>query len=204
MQPALFAAALLWLTAEPELLFTVPWDSGVFRLETTPTRGPTALALAPDGAVWILDGQQISVFDERGRRTGTRAVPAADLLAVADDGAFALFASHLGRITVRSKRSEWIVNLGPHLRLVRNLGFAGDRLQIENMHGERFDLGSSANLRPEREVLRGRRRGPVGSSGDCGVRVTGGDAVLFTWPAQALTDRSRLAQNAACSSRSSG
>ena len=178
--------------AQPEQLFELPWNADGPSLspagpEST-ARGPSAVTVGADGTIWILDPIKnlLVGFDRAGGAIAQVHLPAHhnDLVAAARDGSFVLYAVHLRRLTWIGPKGS-VLNertLPLHLAAVRSLGFAADgQLEIEDLHGQRFRLGTRDEPRPDAEVLLDRRYGPPGSQQECGLRKVEGGFMLSRW-----------------------
>ena len=173
--------------AVPEPLLVLPWNTGGGPTLSGPTteaasRGPAALALDAAGRVWILDtlSQRLLVYDRAGDRRPGVALPRGtwDGLALGPAGDAAVLCRAERRIRLAADHGPPLP-VSRHVGPLTALGWGADGLDVENLHGERFALGTPADPRPERAALLGRRRGPAGSAIDCGVDVKDGRATLL-------------------------
>jgi hypothetical protein len=190
---------LLLLTAAtpeggaPEILFGLPWGGDGLALNAGPEQvpaGPTAVALDSTGTMWLLDniGQRLVAYDNTGRQVGVIPLPDGQRedLAIADDGRFALLSLHLRQVEELDASGQLCGTLAvsPLLGPLGRIGFDGQgRLEIANLHGERFVLGTPEQPLGERQSLLARRQGLPGSTIDCGIRVDRQQASLYRYPA---------------------
>jgi hypothetical protein len=176
-----------------ELLFSLSWsDSRTPQIrggENEQTiQGPSAVALDKDSRIWILDNldNKLHGYDLDGQLVDNIELLNRhyNLVAVADDGCFALLSFHLRQIDIIGANGNLknTLELPIHLQMIRNMGFnSSGELELENAYGERFSLGSLENPKATREVLLARKMGPIGSSCECGIQVKDNKAVIQRW-----------------------
>ena len=104
----LVASASLPALADSSPLVTLPWGSGQGQVGLAQpveglTRGPEALAIAPDGRIAVLDSvnRRVVLLDAQGRWAGAVALPLAEprFLAVDDERLYVLDCDNMRRLT---------------------------------------------------------------------------------------------------------
>mgnify|MGYP001547127672 CR=1 FL=1 len=185
----------------------LPWGGGagqVARVRAATefmAQGPSAVALAPDGAVLVLDrlnGRVLRVTDRDVGAVATVPVDGEDL-AVGADGTLAVWSLLRSRVWLRDHRGadRGHVDVSRHLRggLGITLG-ASRQVYLHVAHQETYRLGSPAAPVALTQVLRSKREGAFTLADGRGVAVrrrADGQAELWLFRAGLRGPQSRLA-----------
>jgi len=164
----------------------VPWSQVTLRPAGPEllAEGPSAVAVAPDGSVLVLDrlgGKVLRLTD--GQLTVAASVPGdVEDLAVGPDGAVAVYSPLRARVWIHGPAGEPAGELAvPRvLRMVRGIALGPSRqLWLQDAHQQRFRLGSPTVPQALPAVLHSRREGePLPDGSGVLVQVTAGGAWL--------------------------
>jgi len=163
----------------------VAWGNGSAEVGGTPrgtermAEGPTAVAVGPDGAPYVLDRLNGRVLRVTSRAVETVAAVPVDSedLAVAADSAtgvvLAAWSPVRARVWLRAGGQEvGRVTVPRVLRLARGIALVGSRqVLVRNAHQETYRLGSPAAGRTLAAVLRSKREGAFFLADGSGVQV---------------------------------